>query len=356
MRIAQIAPLAESVPPKLYGGTERVVAWLVDELVNLGHEVTLFASGDSVTRAQLNPVWPQALRLGRPRTDPMAAQAALLEAVARYAAEFDVIHAHVDWLHLPLLTRLGVPFVTTSHGRMDLPGFPDVIHRFPEAPFVSISNNQRAPIGEANWIGTVYHGLPANMFRAAFEPGTYLAFLGRLTAEKGPEAAIRIARAAGIPLHIAAKVPRGERGYFKQRLEPQIDGKHIKLIGEVNDAAKETFLGGAAALLFPIDWPEPFGLVMIEAMACGTPVIAFRSGSVPEVIDEGVTGFIVDSEDEAVQAIGRLGNIDRRQVRVHFEHRFTAKRMAEEYLRHYGMLAARKKSSNPSFAHAPLTN
>jgi glycosyltransferase involved in cell wall biosynthesis len=270
MRIAQIAPLAESVPPKLYGGTERVVAWLVDELVNLGHEVTLFASGDSVTRAQLNPVWPQALRLGRPRTDPMAAQAALLEAVARHAAEFDVIHAHVDWLHLPLLTRLGVPFVTTSHGRMDLPGFPDVIHRFPEAPFVSISNNQRAPIGEANWIGTVYHGLPANMFRAAVEPGTYLAFLGRLTAEKGPEAAIRIARAAGIPLHIAAKVPRGERGYFKQRLEPQIDGKHIKLIGEVNDAAKETFLGGAAALLFPIDWPEPFGLVMIEAMACGT--------------------------------------------------------------------------------------
>jgi glycosyltransferase involved in cell wall biosynthesis len=356
MRIAQIAPLAESVPPKLYGGTERVVAWLVDELVNLGHEVTLFASGDSVTRAQLNPVWPQALRLGRPRTDPMAAQAALLEAVARHAAEFDVIHAHVDWLHLPLLTRLGVPFVTTSHGRMDLPGFPDVIHRFPEAPFVSISNNQRAPIGEANWIGTVYHGLPANMFRAAVEPGTYLAFLGRLTAEKGPEAAIRIARAAGIPLHIAAKVPRGERGYFKQRLEPQIDGKHIKLIGEVNDAAKETFLGGAAALLFPIDWPEPFGLVMIEAMACGTPVIAFRSGSVPEVIDEGVTGFIVDSEDEAVQAIGRLGNIDRRQVRVHFEHRFTAKSMAEEYLRHYGMLAARKKSSNPSLAHAPLTN
>src|SRR5438105_6422821 len=260
MRIAQVAPLVESVPPKLYGGTERVVAWLVDELVSLGHEVTLFASGDSKTSAQLHAVWPRALRLGRPPTDPMVAQAALLEAVARHATDFDVIHMHIDWLHLPLPSRLGVPFLTTCHGRMDLPGFSDVVRRFPDAPFVSISDNQRLSLSEAHWLGTVYHGLPADLFRPSFEPGSYLAFLGRLTAEKGPEAAIRIARAANMPLRIAAKVPRGERGYFKERLEPQVDGDQVQLTREVNDEAK-----------------EPFGLVMIEAMACGTPVIAFRS-------------------------------------------------------------------------------
>jgi glycosyltransferase involved in cell wall biosynthesis len=344
MRICQIAPLAESVPPKLYGGTERVVAWLIDELVSLGHEVTLFASGDSVTMARLNAVWPRALRLGRPRTDPMAVQAALLEEVARTAAEFDVIHAHIDWLHLPLLSRLGTPFLTTCHGRMDLPGFPDMIGRFPAAPFVSISDNQRVPLREAKWIGTVYHGLPVNLYEPSFERGLYLAFLGRLTAEKGPEAAIRIARAAGMPLHIAAKVPRSERGYFKERLEPQVDGKQIQLTGEVNDETKRQFLAGAAALLFPIDWPEPFGLVMIEAMACGTPVIAFKTGSVPEVVDDGVTGFVVSSEEEANQAIARLGELDRQRVRAHFEKRFTARRMAEEYLRHYETLSYRKSA------------
>jgi glycosyltransferase involved in cell wall biosynthesis len=338
MRIAQIAPLAESVPPKLYGGTERVVAWLVDELAELGHDVTLFASGDSVTRAKLHSVWPRALRLGRPRSHPIAAQTVLLEVMARQAAEFDVIHAHIDWLHLPLLSRLGVPFVTTMHGRLDLPGLPDVVRRFPGAPFVSISNNQRASLGDANWLGTVYHGLPADLFRPGFEGGSYLAFLGRLTAEKGPEAAIRIARAAGMPLRIAAKVPRGERRYFKKRLEPQIDGDQVRLIGEVDDEAKQKFLADASALLFPIDWPEPFGLAMIEAMACGTPVIAFRSGSVAEVVDDGVTGFVVDGEAEAVQAVRRLGELDRRQIRAHFEQRFTAKRMAEEYLRHYERL------------------
>src|SRR5256885_1153419 len=252
MRIAQMAPLAESVPPRLYGGTERVVSWLVDELVSLGHEVTLFASGDSVTSARLNAVWPRALRLGRPRTDPMVAQAALLDAVARQAREFDVIHAHIDWLHLPLLSRLGVPFLTTCHGRMDLPGFGDVVSRFPAAPFVSISDNQRVPLPEANWIGTVYHGMPPDLLRPTFEPGSYLAFLGRLTAEKGPEAAIRIARAAKMPLRIAAKVPRGERGYFKKQLEPQIDGERVQLTGEVNDETKRQFLADAAALLFSI--------------------------------------------------------------------------------------------------------
>jgi glycosyltransferase involved in cell wall biosynthesis len=339
MRIAQMAPLMESVPPKLYGGTERVVAWLVDELVRLGHEVTLFASGDSATSARLHAVWPRALRLGRPKTDPMVTQAALLEAVAQHAGEFDVIHAHIDWLHLPLFSRLGVPFLTTCHGRLDLPGFSDVVRRFPDAPFVSISDNQRAPLSEARWIGTIYHGLPADLFCPSFEAGSYLAFLGRLTKEKGPEEAIRIARAAKMPLRIAAKVPRGERGYFKEQLEPQIDGKQVQLSGEVNDATKRQFLAGAAALLFPIDWPEPFGLVMIEAMACGTPVIAFRSGSVPEVIDDGITGFVVADEAEAIAAIKRLPELDRKKVRAQFEKRFTSRRMAEEYLRCYAALA-----------------
>jgi glycosyltransferase involved in cell wall biosynthesis len=340
MRIAQVAPLAESVPPKLYGGTERVVAWLIDELVELGHDVTLFASGDSNTRAKLVPAWPRALRLGRPRADPIAAQAALLEAVAEHADDFDLIHVHIDWLHLPLLSRLGVPFVSTPHGRLDLPGLVDVVRRFPDAPFVSISDNQREPLPDANWLATVYHGLPVDSFRPSFKPGSYLAFLGRLTAEKGPEIAIRIARAAGMPLHIAAKVPRGERGYFKTTLEPQIDGEMVKLTGEVDDKTKEAFLAGAAALLFPIDWPEPFGLVMIEAMACGAPVIAFRSGSVPEVIDDGVTGFVVEGEHDAVQAIRRLDTLDRRRVRAHFEKRFSSRRMATEYLRLYQSLTA----------------
>jgi glycosyltransferase involved in cell wall biosynthesis len=348
MRIAQIAPLMESVPPKLYGGTERVVAWLVDELASMGHDVTLFASGDSATAARLHAIWPRALRLGRPRTDPMAVQAAMLEEIWRRAKEFDVIHAHIDWLHLPLLSRLGIPFLTTCHGRMDLPGFGDVVRRFPSAPFVSISDNQRIPLGEANWLGTVYHGLPPNLFRPEFGQGGYLAFLGRLTAEKGPEAAIRIARAANMPLHIAAKVPKSERGYFKQRLEPQIDGKQVLLAGEVTDETKQQFLTGAAALLFPIDWPEPFGLVMIEAMACGTPVIAFDSGSVPEVVDDQITGFVVSSEAEAVNAIKRLGEIDRRRVRAQFEKRFSARRMAEDYLRRYiSLIAEEPRNSLP---------
>jgi glycosyltransferase involved in cell wall biosynthesis len=345
MRIAQLAPLVESVPPKLYGGTERVIAWLTEELVELGHDVTLFATGDSKTRAKLVSVWPRALRLGRPRSDPMAAQAASLEAMAEQAAHFDVIHAHVDWLHLPLLSRLGVPFLTTAHGRLDLPGLHDLMRRFPQAPYVSISNDQRTSLVAANWVGTVYHGLPAQLLRASFAPGAYLAFLGRLSADKGPDAAIRIARAAGLPLHIAAKLPRDERRYFKNKLEPQIDGHHIRLIGEVDDHRKEQFLANAAALLFPINWPEPFGLVMIEAMACGTPVIAFRSGSVPEVVDHGVTGFIVGNEDEAVHAVGRLAELDRGAVRARFEQRFSARRMAHEYVRHYEAVVKAKPPS-----------
>ena len=351
MRIAQIAPLAESVPPKLYGGTERVVAWLVDELVALGHDVTLFASGDSRTHGKLLPVWPRALRLGRPAADPMAACAALLEAMSSRAKDFDVIHAHIDWVHLPLLSRLAVPFLTTMHGRLDLPGLSDVAREFPAAPFVSISNNQRLPLAAANWCGTVHHGLPIDLFSPSYQPGSYLAFLGRLTAEKGPESAIRIAHSTGTPLRIAAKIPRAERGYFKETLEPQIDGKHVQLVGEVDDKSKASFLAGAAALLFPIQWPEPFGLVMIEAMACGTPVIAYRAGSVPEIVDENVTGFVVEGEEEAVHAVSRLGQIDRRRVRVRFEERFTANRMAKEYLDKYESLIrseGSRRSSEPT--------
>jgi glycosyltransferase involved in cell wall biosynthesis len=342
MRIAQIAPLAESVPPKLYGGTERVVAWLIDDLVELGHNLTLFASGDSETKARLVPAWPRALRLGRPRADPMAAQSVLLELLAQHAADFDVIHAHIDWIPLPLLSRLGIPFLTTTHGRLDLPGLSDVVGRFSAAPFVSISDNQREPLPEANWLATIYHGLPVDSLKPRFQRGNYLAFLGRLTREKGPEAAIRIARAVSMPLHISAKVPRGERGYFKEVLEPQVDGNDVSLTGEVDDSTKEEFLANAAALLFPIDWPEPFGLVMIEAMACGTPVIAFRAGSVPEVIDDGITGFVVDNEAEAVDAVRRAVSLDRRRVRSRFEQRFSSRRMAAEYVRCYEALVSAK--------------
>jgi glycosyltransferase involved in cell wall biosynthesis len=338
MRIAQVAPLAESVPPKLYGGTERVIAWLTKELISLGHEVTLFASGDSATPATLVPAWPRALRLGRPKCDPAVAETALLEMIGRYAQSFDVIHCHTNWTHLPLLTRLGVPFLTTLHNRLDTPGLPDVVSRFPAAPFISISHDQRTPLAGANWLGTIYHGLPTDSLRPSLSAGSYLAFLGRFTPDKGPETAIRLARAAKLPLRIAAKLPRAERGYFKEQVEPLIDGKEIQTVGEVNERTKQNFLANASALLFPIEWPEPFGLVMIEAMACGTPVIAFRRGSVPEVVEHGVTGFIVEDEEEGLQAIKRLPELDRSRVRAGFERRFTARRMAEDYVSHYHML------------------
>jgi glycosyltransferase involved in cell wall biosynthesis len=342
MRIAQIAPLNESVPPKLYGGTERVISWLIGGLVKRGHDVSLFASADSLTPASLIPVWPRALRLGRPRSDPVAAQTTLLEAVARHATNFDVIHSHIDWLHLPLLSRLRRPFITTLHGRLDLPGLSAVVRDFPDAPFISISTHQRSPLPQANWLATIYHGLPADSLQPSFAAGSYLAFLGRLTPEKGPETAIRIARSADMPLRIAAKIPRADARYFQERLEPLIDGEQIQLIGEVNDQNKQNFLADAAALLFPIAWPEPFGLVMIEAMACGTPIIAFPCGSVPEVIDDGLTGFLVDDETEAVRAVARLNKLDRRRVREGFERRFTADRMAEEYINQYEMVARKQ--------------
>jgi glycosyltransferase involved in cell wall biosynthesis len=338
MRIAQVAPLAESVPPKLYGGTERVVSWLTEELIALGHDVTLFASGDSITTGKLVPIVPRAIRLNRPRPDPFPAYAAHLDAIADAASQFDIVHCHIDWVHLPLLSRLGVLHVTTLHNRLDTPDLPPVVRRFPTAPLISISNHHRTPLPGCNWLGTVYHGMPSTTLQPSYQPGTYLAFLGRLTKEKGPEAAIRLAKGTGIPLRMAAKIPRSETRYYKERLRPMIDGEQIKLVGELNDSAKGDLLRGASALLFPIDWPEPFGLVMIEAMACGTPVIAFRRGSVPEIIDEGITGFIVEDEDEAIAAIKRVGELDRRRIRETFERRFSAKRMAQDYVSHYEAL------------------
>ena len=246
MRIAQVAPLAESVPPKLYGGTKRVVSWLTEDLVELGHDVSLFASGDSVTRARLIPVWPRALRLGRPRVDPVVAQTMLLQHLPERAAEFDIMHFHIDWMHLPLLHRLRAPFLTTLHGRLDLPGLNALVDGFPDAPFVSISENQRAPLRRANWAATVYHGMPPDLLRPCYEPEGYLAFLGRLAPEKGAEAAIRIARRANMPLRISAKVPRDGSRYFKEKIEPEIDDQ-IRFVGELGDTAKEQFLGKAAS-------------------------------------------------------------------------------------------------------------
>jgi glycosyltransferase involved in cell wall biosynthesis len=340
MRIAQVAPLAESVPPKLYGGTERVVSWLTEDLVELGHKVTLFASGDSVTTASLVPVWPSALRLSRHRVDPIAAQTMSLQCLAYRAAEFDIIHFHIDWVHLPLMRQLRVPFLTTLHGRLDLPGLNALVRCFRDGPFVSISESQRAPLAEANWAGTVYHGMPSDLLRPSYKPKGYLAFLGRLTPEKGGDAAIRIARQAKLPLRISAKIPRDGSRYFRERIEPQLD-EQIRFLGELKDPEKEQFLGGATALLFPIEWPEPFGLVMIEAMACGTPVIAFRRGSVPEVVEHGVSGFIVDNETEAIAALSRINGLDRHQVRQAFERRFITRRMTDDYLRIYRTLLNR---------------
>jgi glycosyltransferase involved in cell wall biosynthesis len=355
MKIAQVAPLAESVPPKLYGGTERVVSWLSEELVSLGHDVTLFASGDSNTSGSLVPVIPRALRLGRPRRDPMAAMTLLLESVAEVADEFDIIHCHIDLIQLPLFTRLGVPSLTTMHGRLDLAGLPEVIQRFPGASLVSISDSQRRPLPDANWLGTIYHGLPANLYRPSFQPGQYLAFLGRVSPEKGADTAIRLATQSRIPLHIAAKIPRTESRYYKEVLRPLIDHERVHFTGELDDAAKGEFLRNATALLFPIRWPEPFGLVMIEAMACGTPTVAYRCGSVPEVVDQGITGFVVTADDEALEAISRVETLDRRAVRERFEVRFTATQMAQNYVRVYTSLLDQRPTPVEAHASGPTS-
>ena len=343
MRIAQIAPLTEAVPPRLYGGTERVVSFLTEELVALDHDVTLFASGDSTTAARLEAVWPQALRFDADLRDPSAPQMLLLETVCQRADDFDVLHFHLDYWSYSLFSRQRTPFLTTLHGRLDLPELVPLYDRFRHVPVVSISDAQRRPLPQANFVATVQHGLPAGLLRPqAVKPG-YLAFLGRIAPEKRPDAAIRIARRAGIPLKIAAKVDRVDEAYYRDKIRPMIDGRHVELVGEIGDAEKPEFLSGAIALLLPIEWPEPFGLVMIEAMACGTPVVAFNSGSVPEIVEDGLTGCIVENESSAVAAVERAARLPRGPIRQRFEQRFTARRMAEDYLRLYDQMAERPR-------------
>jgi glycosyltransferase involved in cell wall biosynthesis len=344
MRIAQVAPLAEAVPPKLYGGTERVVAYLTDALVELGHDVTLFASGDSATKAALHPIWPRALRLDPGVKDHFAPLFMQLETVARRAHEFDLIHCHIDYFGYPLQRRLGTASVTTLHGRLDLPELPPLYKLYGDIPVVSISNSQRVPLPEANFVATVLHGLPQNLLCKGEGRGGYLAFLGRISPEKAPDAAIRIAARAGMPLKIAAKVDRADQEYFKTTIEPLLGQADVEFIGEIREDQKQEFLGNAAALIFPIAWREPFGLVMIEAMACGTPVIAFQNGSVPEVLEDAVTGFIVHSEDQAVAAVPRIGTLDRTRIRDEFERRFTAQHMAQNYLKLYARLIQARQS------------
>src|SRR5207302_512840 len=334
MRIAQVAPLYESVPPQMYGGTERVVSYLTEELVQQGHEVTLFASGDSQTRAELIAGCPQALRLAH-CVDPLAHHIRMLERVFQNAGRFDVLHFHCDYFHFPLSRRHARAHLTTLHGRLDLPDLPPLYEEFREMPLVSISDAQRQPLAWANWQATVYHGLPRDLHGLRSAPGTYLAFLGRISPEKRVDRAVEIARRVGMKLRVAAKVDPADRVYYEEQIAPLFKkaGSLVEFIGEVGGKEKDEFLGNAHALLFPIGWPEPFGLVMIEAMACGTPVIAFRNGSVPEVMDDGVTGFVVDTVEEAVKAVERVGEISRAGCRQVFEERFSVSRMARDYVR-----------------------
>jgi glycosyltransferase involved in cell wall biosynthesis len=340
VRIAQISPLYEAVPPLLYGGTERVVAYLTDALVDAGHDVTLFASADTRTRATLVPLRDQAIRLDpAPLKSDMAAHLTMLHEVRRRAHEFDMLHFHVDLLHYPFFEDCADRTVTTLHGRLDLKDLPQAYVRWPQFPLVSISDRQRRPLRGVNWVGTIHHGLPGDLLRYSADPaGGYLAFLGRISPEKRVDRAISIARKAGIPLRIAAKVDAVDRAYFESDIEPLLDGDDVEFIGEISDEQKDRFLGDALALLFPVDWPEPFGLVMIEAMACGTPVVAWNCGSVPEVVEPGVTGCIVESVQQAVESLPGVLALDRRLIRERFERRFTADVMASAYVDVYRQL------------------
>jgi glycosyltransferase involved in cell wall biosynthesis len=343
MKIAQVAPLVESVPPRLYGGTERIVSYLAEELVGLGHDVTLFASGDSITSAELVPCCARALRLDPDVCDVNPrSMMKMIDKVRERAEEFDVLHFHTDLFHFPLFRSLAARTLTTLHGRQDLGDLKPLYYRFGEMPLVSISDDQRRPLPHANFVATIHHGIPGDLHQPSFAPGSYVAFLGRITPDKRPDRAIRIARAAGIPLKIAAKVDKVDEDYFRTEIRPLIEGPGVEFVGEINEREKTKFLGDAAALLFPVDWPEPFGLVMIEAMACGTPVLAFRCGSIPEVIDDGVTGKVVDSEDEAVAALPEILSYDRRAVRQRFATRFTATRMAKDYVATYRKLSRKR--------------
>jgi glycosyltransferase involved in cell wall biosynthesis len=340
MKIAQIAPLMESVPPRLYGGTERVVSNLTEELVRLGHDVTLFASADSVTSAHLVPCTEQALRLNPAVKDHVPHYMIMMDKVRSQADHFDVLHFHIDAFHAPMFRDIAAKTVTTLHGRQDLTDIQCLYRAIPEMPLVSISNSQRHPIADANFVKTVYHGLPLDVLQPTFEPrGGYLAFLGRISPEKRPDRAIEIACALGLPLKIAAKIEKADEAYFREVISPMLNRPGVEFVGEIRELEKSKFLGEALALLFPIDWPEPFGLVMIEAMACGTPVLAFRCGSAPEIIDENVTGRLVDTLEEAIRALPHLLRLDRRKVRRRFEERFSAQRMAHDYVNVYRRLA-----------------
>jgi len=333
MRIAQIAPLMESVPPKLYGGTERIVSHLSEALVQLGHDVTLFASGDSVTSARLVACTETAIRLNPAVQDYIPYYMIMLDKVRRSAHLFDILHFHIDSFQMPLFRGMSSKTVTTLHGRQDLPDLLSLYNAFPEMPLVSISNAQREPIADANFVNTIYHGLPLDLLAPNFEPrGGYVAFLGRISREKRPDRAIAIAAALGLPLKIAAKVDKVDEAYFREEIAPLLNRPGVEYVGEINDRHKRKFLGDALALLFPIDWPEPFGLVMIEAMACGTPVLGFRCGSVPEIIDDRLTGRVVATVDEAIRVLPEVIRLDRRAVRRRFEARFSISRMASQYL------------------------
>lgn len=338
MRIAQVAPLFERVPPVTYGGTERVVAYLTDALVELGHDVTLFASGDSLTRARLVAASPRSLRLDQTCRDQMAPQIRELELVSRMAHRFDVIHFHTGFLHMPLARHLPAPSVTTMHGRLDLTELAPLMSDFADAPLVSISNHQRKPYPHQTWSATVYHGLPPRLLPFQASPGRYVAFVGRISPEKRLDRAIEIARRAGLELRIAAKIDSADKDYFDREIAPLMDQPHVRYLGEIGEDEKARLLGGARALLFPIDWPEPFGMVVIEALSCGTPVLAWPEGSVPELLQDGVNGWMVNSIDAAVDALRRVEAIDRRACRATFEKRFTADRMARDYAAVYQRL------------------
>ena len=339
MRIAQVAPLYESVPPRLYGGTERVVSYLTEELVRQGHDVVLYASGDSHTAAQLVPVCGEALRLAS-CCDSLSHHFRMMELVLREIDSFDIVHYHIDYLHFPISRRQSVPSITTLHGRLDLPDLAPLYREYPDMPVVSISNAQRTPLPWINWQTTIYHGLPLELHGLNEKPEGYLAFLGRISPEKRADRAIEIARRSGLPLKIAAKVDKADREYFEEIIRPLLSEPHVEFIGEIGEMEKTEFLGNARALLFPIDWPEPFGLAMIESFACGTPVIAWRHGSVPEIVDPGTTGFTVDSIESAVAAVERVFSISREKCRQKFEERFSAGRMARDYVAAYGALAS----------------
>jgi glycosyltransferase involved in cell wall biosynthesis len=348
VKIAQVSPLFESVPPKLYGGTERVVSYLTEELVAAGHDVTLFASGDSLTSGTLVPVTPRSLRLDPNCVDQIAHHICLSELVYRRAHEFDFIHFHIDYFHFPNSTRNPVPHATTLHGRLDLPDLVPLYQVFPDEPVISISDAQREPLPRLRWLGTVHHGLPAGLLTLNPNPGGYLAFLGRVSPEKGPDRAITIARRTGVPLLMAAKVDQVDRDYFEQVVKPMLDPGVVQFIGEVNESEKQELLGNAAALLFPIDWPEPFGLVLIESMACGTPVIAFRRGSVPEIIDDGRSGRVVDDLEGAIAAVPSVLSLNRTECRAAFNERFTARRMARDYVELYRRSIDHEDFSEPT--------